>query len=243
MIAIRILAAVLAVLATVPAEAARQAKPAPEPPPFPQHDDRFVMAVRGPVVGGRAGFARVYASPAGRDGWDDDGDLRDRRRPDWVRADRAPSPRERLPGPDLVHRHMDAPGRRRPLRREPDADMERDPPGRPRRNGRDERAVPLRRRRRLVGRLRPSCPGARPGIPDHAGDGGPRHGQDVRGGVDAVRPWGGSDDVARPRRRRDRGRQSPERPQRLHMTAAVPELMSVPALHSEPHTAGWGRAG
>ncbi|KMO22326.1 hypothetical protein [Methylobacterium platani] len=69
MIATRILAAVLAVLATVPAEAARQAKPAPEPPPFPQHDDRFVMAVRGPVVGGRAGFARVYASPAGRDGW------------------------------------------------------------------------------------------------------------------------------------------------------------------------------
>ncbi|AWV16800.1 hypothetical protein A3862_15895 [Methylobacterium sp. XJLW] len=69
MTAIRILATVLAVLATVPAEAARQAKPAPEPGPFPQAGDRFLLAVRGPTVGGRAGFARVYASPAGRDGW------------------------------------------------------------------------------------------------------------------------------------------------------------------------------
>lgn len=41
----------------------------PEPKPFPQLDDRFYLAVRGPVVGGRAGFARVYGSPAGRDGW------------------------------------------------------------------------------------------------------------------------------------------------------------------------------
>nr|WP_137830657.1 hypothetical protein [Methylobacterium sp. L1A1] len=62
------LAAVL-LAATVPVEAARQAQPAPEPPPFPQHGDRFYLAVRGPVVGGRAGFARVYGSPAGRDGW------------------------------------------------------------------------------------------------------------------------------------------------------------------------------
>lgn len=41
----------------------------PKEKPFPQHGDRFLMAVRGPVVGGRAGFARVYGSPAGRDGW------------------------------------------------------------------------------------------------------------------------------------------------------------------------------
>ncbi|KQT46413.1 hypothetical protein ASG52_11775 [Methylobacterium sp. Leaf456] len=41
----------------------------PEPPPFPQHGDRFFLAVRGPVVGGRAGFARVYATPVGKDGW------------------------------------------------------------------------------------------------------------------------------------------------------------------------------
>ena len=41
----------------------------PKPKPFPQHDDRFYLAARGPVVDGRAGFARVYASPAGRDGW------------------------------------------------------------------------------------------------------------------------------------------------------------------------------
>lgn len=41
----------------------------PKEKPFPQHDDRFLMSVRGPVVGGRAGFARVYGSPAGRDGW------------------------------------------------------------------------------------------------------------------------------------------------------------------------------
>lgn len=41
----------------------------PKEKPFPQHDDRFYLAVRGPVVGGRAGFARIYASPAGRDGW------------------------------------------------------------------------------------------------------------------------------------------------------------------------------
>lgn len=41
----------------------------PEPPPFPQPGDRFYLPVRGPVVGGRAGFARVYGSPAGRDGW------------------------------------------------------------------------------------------------------------------------------------------------------------------------------
>lgn len=41
----------------------------PEPPPFPQHGDRFYLSVRGPVVGGRAGFARIYATPIGRDGW------------------------------------------------------------------------------------------------------------------------------------------------------------------------------
>ncbi len=59
------LAAIL--VASVPAEAARQAQPAPAP--FPQHGDRFLMTVRGPAEDGRAGFARVYASPAGRSGW------------------------------------------------------------------------------------------------------------------------------------------------------------------------------
>jgi hypothetical protein len=41
----------------------------PKEKPFPQHGDRFFLSVRGPAVNGRAGFARVYASPAGRDGW------------------------------------------------------------------------------------------------------------------------------------------------------------------------------
>ncbi|SFV16800.1 hypothetical protein SAMN02799631_06525 [Methylobacterium sp. 174MFSha1.1] len=41
----------------------------PKEKPFPQAGDRFLMSVRGPAVGGRAGFARVYASPVGRDGW------------------------------------------------------------------------------------------------------------------------------------------------------------------------------
>lgn len=41
----------------------------PREPPFPQHGDRFFLSVRGPTEGGRAGFARIYASPAGRDGW------------------------------------------------------------------------------------------------------------------------------------------------------------------------------
>lgn len=43
--------------------------PPKEPPPFPQAGDRFFLSVRGPVVGGRAGFARVYASPAGKGRW------------------------------------------------------------------------------------------------------------------------------------------------------------------------------
>ncbi|MET7242341.1 hypothetical protein ABZT49_03145 [Methylobacterium sp. EM32] len=41
----------------------------PKEKPFPQTGDRFFLSVRGPVVGGRVGFARVYASPVGRDGW------------------------------------------------------------------------------------------------------------------------------------------------------------------------------
>ncbi|KTS39502.1 hypothetical protein NS228_05030 [Methylobacterium indicum] len=41
----------------------------PKEKPFPQHGDRFLLSVRGPTEGGRAGFARIYASPAGRDGW------------------------------------------------------------------------------------------------------------------------------------------------------------------------------
>ncbi|AWI88455.1 MULTISPECIES: hypothetical protein [Bacteria] len=41
----------------------------PKEKPFPSTGDRFLMSVRGPVAGGRAGFARVYASPAGRDRW------------------------------------------------------------------------------------------------------------------------------------------------------------------------------
>ncbi|GBU16938.1 MULTISPECIES: hypothetical protein [Methylobacterium] len=61
------LAAVL-LAATVPVEAARQAQPVPEPPPFPQPGDRFYLSVRGPAAGGRAGFARVYADPVG-DAW------------------------------------------------------------------------------------------------------------------------------------------------------------------------------
>lgn len=69
MISTRILALAAVLLTAVPAEAARQAKPAPEPGPFPQHGDRFFLSVRGPVVGGRAGFARVYASPVGKGGW------------------------------------------------------------------------------------------------------------------------------------------------------------------------------
>lgn len=69
MIATRILAAILLAAVAVPAEAARQGQPTPEPAPFPQHGDRFLMSVRAPAEGGRARFARVYASPAGRDGW------------------------------------------------------------------------------------------------------------------------------------------------------------------------------
>ncbi len=53
--------AIAAVLAAVPAEAARQAQP--EPAPFPGEGDRFYVSVRGPEVGGRAGFARIYADP------------------------------------------------------------------------------------------------------------------------------------------------------------------------------------
>ncbi|MFC7664676.1 hypothetical protein ACFQWF_21025 [Methylorubrum suomiense] len=40
------LAAVL-LAASVPVEAARQAQPVPEPPPFPQAGDRFYLFVRG----------------------------------------------------------------------------------------------------------------------------------------------------------------------------------------------------
>jgi hypothetical protein len=70
MIATRILALTAALLAAaVPAEAARQGQPAPEPAPFPQHGDRFLLSVRAPAEGGRARFARVYASPAGKDAW------------------------------------------------------------------------------------------------------------------------------------------------------------------------------
>lgn len=66
MIATRIIA-LAAVLLALPAEAARQAQS--EPPPFPANGDRFLMSVRGPTKGGRARFARVYASPAGKDAW------------------------------------------------------------------------------------------------------------------------------------------------------------------------------
>lgn len=61
------LAAVL-LAAIVPVEAARQAQPVPEPPPFPQAGDRWFLSVRGPAAGGRAGVARVYAGPVG-DRW------------------------------------------------------------------------------------------------------------------------------------------------------------------------------
>ncbi|SFU34806.1 hypothetical protein SAMN02799631_00277 [Methylobacterium sp. 174MFSha1.1] len=57
------LAAVLLV-AAVPAEAARSAKS--EPAPFPDEGDRFYVSVRGPARDGRAGFARIYASPVDR---------------------------------------------------------------------------------------------------------------------------------------------------------------------------------
>ncbi len=41
----------------------------PKEQPFPANGDRFLMAVRGQAVNGRAGFARVYASPAGKNRW------------------------------------------------------------------------------------------------------------------------------------------------------------------------------
>ncbi|WP_342153300.1 hypothetical protein [Methylorubrum sp. SB2] len=72
MTATRFLVALAAVLlaTTVPVEAARQAQPAPEAPPFPQAGDRWFLSVRGPAAGGRAGFARIYADPVeGTDRW------------------------------------------------------------------------------------------------------------------------------------------------------------------------------
>lgn len=55
------------------AAAPAAAKPGPAVPvvelAFPEIGDRWLLSVRGPVEGGRSRFARLYASPAGRDGW------------------------------------------------------------------------------------------------------------------------------------------------------------------------------
>ncbi|SEO94354.1 hypothetical protein SAMN04487843_105124 [Methylobacterium sp. ap11] len=56
------------VLAAAPA-ATKPGAAVPVELSFPAAGDRFLLSVRGPVEAGRSRFARLYASPAGRDGW------------------------------------------------------------------------------------------------------------------------------------------------------------------------------
>ena len=48
---------------------ASPAAAAPEPPPFPQEGDRWLLAVQGETVGRQRAFVRIYGVPDARGGW------------------------------------------------------------------------------------------------------------------------------------------------------------------------------